>query len=465
MPSTNYSSVAMDEETRERLTQAADRAGLKLDQYLRRLAREIPDGDAPPKRSSGGGGTAPSPLAMAEQMRETMRSLPDILTMRIMMQGMGMGGGGMGFPTGGGEDRLEALREELRELRAQLESAPSKKGSEDDSLDKVLNTLAKMRTLDALADAMGGGGRAKAGQEQSEERRRLEEKLEKQREEFLRLTQAHQEKLSQFERERIEEQKAALEQRIAETSERIRSLEETLNSRLNAPPEARPDPMGEVSRILSDYARLNQEIQKIAKAHAPAEPPKPGQEMTDLEKVSYLLRTGSEAASNAMESYAKVLAAQKGRSPDTVGTMPPTTEAQYQPVYAPDEPVEGGGTGTPAEAPAPAPPQAPLSADAILRSVAPSKTASPPPSSTPPPAPAATPPPQPTANLPTDPKDMPDVPYYGLNGEPVTKEEFARLREEIRAQTGKDPVMTVDTDEKAGATENTDAGATDAASE
>ncbi len=399
---TGMEAIALRADVRKALFDKARAQGLDLDEYLEVIARGAAESTA---RS---GGSESRPMRKRLDLDGMLERMQEVAMVRML--------GGAGG--GGDTDPVAALREQLTELKAEMRSS-REKGS--DEMDKWMDKVIKFQAIKSM-----GGGDDKTAQAIAEERRRLEEKLEKQQETLHTIQRDSEQKLTQMEKERLLERERAMEERIHQTQETLNAMQATMNQ----PPPQQPSPLQQFQQFLAEQQAVQVELHKLIGQRGAPEP-KPGAPVE--ERIAFLVDKMGEGISKGIEAFAKVKAAERGVAPEDYATMP-TAAAQANPA-APAAPVRS----VPPTPVAPAPPLStimpPLRPEYLPVEAPPERGE---------PKLATEVKKVPLTNLPLEVSELPkDVPFYDAEGNRISAEEFTRLRKEVIAKTGKDPAVGV----------------------
>jgi hypothetical protein len=439
--------VFTSSETKKRWTREANDRGLTLDEYMAILqppgATPKENGDRPP---SGG--------STAEERRQRRREQMDEMQEMAMSRWM-MGGGGPPPNMDGGQNPM--LQQILDRLgRLEDREPPHRAASDEDDFDlgQIMRMGMKFKMAQPLMRAFDSGEGAEGGSKLSREiEKELRDRMEAQQEKMLGELRARDAQLTDL-------KDKANEQRIEDLKTTVRAHEDqiaALIDQLRNPAPGQGGPIAsQLTEALKQAADVQAALDAMVKRNAPPPPTSGGQRDT-VETIAYLANELGGAVSKGLEAVARVNAANRGISPDSIGHMPPpgATPPVYQPQYAGQPPA-----GTPPPRAPPPRPRPPPAARQGLRTGPSAQGAQMGPGakltfegarpSAPPQAPAAPEGPEegvpegPPAETGLQPLDPRIEKFLGPDNQPISREEYEAARLEIFRRTGRDVAQVME---------------------
>jgi hypothetical protein len=427
--------VFLEGDLKRRALKAARENNTTVDEFLANAVNQALGTPANGHREAGAADARPPSSQRFGDMVDQMREV-------YMMRAMAGGQVPPGIFDGGGKSEITELREQVRELRELILDGgrrPTDEGLGADPIVKQAFDLKKMQTvLKAMGTDDDGGGGNRMFREYEKEMR---ERLEKMQDQQLRGMLEHNKEMADWKDKANEARLADYKGTVDSLAGQIADLSDRLE---RGPPNQQQGVAEQLTSALSQAAAVQDALTKIAKAGQP-QAPVPGQQRDTIETIGYLANELSGAVSKGLEAVAKVNAANRGMDPNAMGRMPtaPQGPATYRPQYVPEPAARPAPRAASremraqaSEAGATMPPGSRLPFEAPRRTgpnspVAPAAQA------------AAEPQPEqpPVVLTPLDPSI---TEFHGLNGEPISREQYQALREQIYRERGVDPVQVID---------------------
>ncbi len=436
----NNEAIYVSPELKKRLIREAVACGMTLDEYL-----AAHPGPQPPSSSENGNGHAQpeEDHSFLGGSSGSMKELKELFMMRALSNGQGIPG--MTVDAGGGSNRELLAR--LDRIEGRLEARRAGPVEDDLGLDGIIRQSLRYRMMAPILRSIGGdedsGGGNKALREYEKEMRDRVEKIQTQ---MLTEMRSKDQELA-----RIRESNS--EARIADMKDVVNGLKEEiggLTSQLQNGPVSQQDSVAtHLTEALQQASAVQTALDQIAKRGQPP-PPTTGPQST-VETIAYLANELSGAVSKGLEAVARVNAAQRGHNPDAIGRMPPPGQPvpPYQPAYV-DTPPQRQPAARPPARRAPPAPDTPTVGRGMRMPFEGARAPSPaPPPTQQPAAPADVPQMGPP---PLDVRDLPPIDpritlFQGVHNEPISRQDYQAMREQVYLQTGRDPleVREVDT--------------------